>query len=109
MVSKLKITRGKARAITPEEALYNMIDKKGETLDGTLHIIDTGDGGEHYEQSYRVYHSAGYCFDIYKEDATDEEDKKTRYYYGFYSEWPEFATLTITDALRLFKDEMNLK
>lgn len=89
--------------------LFDMIEKIGETIDGPFHILDMGEGSDHYEQSYRVYHSGGYCFDSYKEDVTDEADTKTRYEYGFNPEWPEFAILDEDGAINLINEYFQSK
>ena len=85
-----------------EKELFELCESIGEKIDGPIHIIDTTNKREN-EGSFRVYHNAGYCFDITKEDV-QEEDGKPLYAYYFFSEWPEFATLDVFNALRLVKE-----
>lgn len=91
-----------------ENYLFNLVKEVGEILTKKLHIIDTGDGGQDFEQSYRVYHSDGYCFDVWKEDASIENDEN-EYTYGFYSEWPGFTPLPIRDTILLMEAHFKKK
>lgn len=58
---------------TPERELFELINNKREGLHGKLHIIDTS----HINDSFRVYHADGYCFDVVREEVCDPEDEVT--------------------------------
>lgn len=90
-----------------EKILFDLVASMGETLDGTMHIIDMSD--EHpvaEEQKFRVYHIDGFCFDVVKEVETEDDNGNVTYYYDMYAEWDGFANLTIDSALKLVTDNL---
>lgn len=83
--------------------LFDLVDYKGELLEGDLHILDSTDSFYEGEKEYRVYHKDGYCFDVKKE--IGEEDEETGdvifWEYSLYSEWDGFKELTVEKAINL--------
>lgn len=84
-----------------ENHLFNLVREVGEISTGQMHIIDTTDKMNN-EERFRVYHSAGYCFDIEKQYTG--QGNNSMYEYFFYSEWAEFSPLKVRDAITLLED-----
>lgn len=98
-----------------EKRLYEIIEATGETLVGSLHIINqTANYKDDGEGEFRVYHKTGYSFDVKKEKvdlAEDEvnEDAIDGFEYTFYQEWDGFNNdLSLKDAYLLIKNNSHL-
>lgn len=87
---------------TLEQELFDLCEIN-EGLDGKIHVIDQTSEYEKEEKQYRVYHKDGYCFDTRKVISDRDEDSgEPIFEYQFYSEWDEFKTLTVKQAIKLF-------
>lgn len=89
-----------------ERKLFELLEAIGETLTGDLHIIDnTDEFPAAGEQSFRVYHKDGYCFDSKRRVDEIGEDNETivAYEYDFFAEWHGFKKLTVEKALTLLE------
>lgn len=87
-------------------ALFVLLNEVGERDDfPNLHIIDTTPEYPHYvgDCSYRVYHSDGYCLNVFRSaESEDENTGKTIYYYGFDADSFEgFKDISASEALEL--------
>ena len=99
-----------------EKRLYEIIEATGETLNGSLHIIDNSTDYQRAEceGEFRVYHSKGYCFDVKKEkvDLAEDEINDTAidgFEYSFYCEWEGFDnSLNLKEAFMLIKNSSHL-
>jgi ethanolamine ammonia-lyase small subunit len=89
---------------THEGKLFQFIDNIGETLTGNVHILLTEEKNSLGDKKYRVYHSAGYCFDLSRE-VIYNDDGTSYFEYEFNSDWPEFASLNAISALNLLKEQ----
>lgn len=87
--------------------LFELIENLGEGLFDSLHIIDISDGNN---ETFRIYHSSGYCFDVQREYIEDissfvEEFGNVNdgeYYYSFQSDQFEgFKELSVERALKI--------
>lgn len=98
--------------------LYDLIESTGETLTGSLHIIDSSGKykTDEKEGKFRIYHSAGYCFDVEKEYICEPDEKYNYddvqddgFNYTFYAEWEGFNnSLNISGAYELIKRTTNI-
>ena len=98
-----------------EKRLYEIVEATGETLNGSLHIINTSPNyKDEGEGEFRVYHKKGYCFDVKKEKVHLAEDEINEaaidgFEYSFYSEWEGFNNdLSLPDAFMLIKNNSHL-
>lgn len=94
-----------------EKKLYDLIEKTGEQLHGSLHIINNSDSYNYDDREYRVYHAEGYCFDIKKEKVDLAEDEINKdaidgYEYTFYSQWEGFKELSVEEAMILIVEKL---
>lgn len=87
-----------------EEIIFNAVKRLGEICIDGLHIIDNTDfRGD--EESFRVYHKDGYCFDIEKYPNYDVETEKfINWEYSFYSEYEGFNKCSIKKAFELINN-----
>lgn len=101
-----------------EKRLYEVVEDIGETLNGSLHIIDTSDkyNVDEREGKFRVYHSKGFCFDVEKEYTCEPDEVKDYkgveadgFTYSFYAEWEGFDnSLTLKEAFELINNVWQL-
>lgn len=94
-----------------ERKIYEACSSVGECLEGNLHIIDSTPSVMSENDSFRVYHKFGYCFDVTRERICDEKDyddyiddyamESDGCTYTFSSEWEGFESLTPERALQL--------
>lgn len=96
--------------MTIEQKLFELIDSIGEITDGAAHVIDvTNTSPIEGERQYRVYHSSGYCFDIYK--VAEDQDENTgdilKWEYGYYNEWYGFEKIDAETALSILKNHFS--
>lgn len=97
------------KGMEPMVKLYSAVAKIGEVIEGELHIIDNSNtfepdgGGE-----FRVYHKAGYCFDVKREyicepEEVDQYDDvyKDGFSYSVFDEWDGFKTMTVNRYIKL--------
>jgi len=99
-----------------EKRLYEVVEATGETLCGSLHIIDLSSSYlEEGEGEFRVYHKQGYCFDVKKEKVYLAEDETNDtaidgFEYSFYCEWEGFGNnLSLKEAFELIKNNSHLQ
>jgi hypothetical protein len=87
-----------------QEQLFNLIEEKGEIMEGDIHIIDTTEHIGEGEKTFRIYHKDGYCFDVskYIKEENEETEEAISFDYSFYSEWEGFDKLTIDNAIKIF-------
>jgi hypothetical protein len=100
-----------------EKRLYEIVEATGETLNGSLHILNTSESkADEREGKFRVYHAKGYCFDVEKEYACEPDEVKDLegvesdgFTYTFYAEWEGFDNnLTVKEAFELIKTNSHL-
>lgn len=106
------------KRIKDEKYIFDIIEAMGETLDGSIHIIDQSDEFkvEEAEGEFRIYHSDGYCFDVKKEYACDPKDisqydgvNNDGYYYSFTQNWDGFNNdLDLKSAIKLIEKSTHL-
>lgn len=88
---------------TKEQKLFELVNDIGEALEGSIHIIDMTEEYPDYvgEKCYRIYHSKGYCIDVFKSaNVIDEEtDEVLEYSYNYYQEWDGFLKANIDDII----------
>jgi len=103
---------------TTNKKIFDLVESIGETLTGSMHIIDMSENVDNYddgEREFRVYHNDGYCFDVKKgiESYTDEKETEVKeYYYSFYQEWEGFLKaepLYILKELQFYKQGLRVK
>ena len=92
--------------------LYDLIETKGELLNGSIHIIDTSDKYkvDEREGKFRVYHFRGICFDIEKEYVCEpneikdfKEAEKDGFVYTYFGEWEGFENITVKELYEWFR------
>ncbi len=88
-----------------EFTLFALVEHFGECISGDVHVInDTDYYREESEQSWRVYHAKGYCFEIKKvAEFDDETGDFVRWDFQFYSEWDNFGKCDVSKAIELMK------
>lgn len=101
-----------------EKELFDLVEYKGECIEGKLHIIDISDYSYDEDlfydlKKYRVYHGDGYCFNIEKYSIDDEYEFNEKYgeesnikgfYYYFISDlFDGYKTLSLKNAIELIK------
>lgn len=101
-----------------EKRLYEVVEATGETLNGSLHIIDTSERykTDEREGKFRVYHANGFCFDVEKEYVCEPDEVKDfegvesdGFTYSFFAEWEGFDnSLSLTEAFDLIKNNSHL-
>lgn len=101
-----------------KKRLYEIIEATGETLNGSLHILETSDNfkTDEKEGKFRVYHAKGFCFDVEKEYACEPEEVKDfegvdidGFIYSFYAEWEGFDNnLSLNEAFNIIKNNTHL-
>jgi len=101
-----------------DKRLYEVVEATGETLTGSLHIIDTSEQykSDEREGKFRVYHSKGFCFDVKKEYVCEPDEvgsydgvESDGFTYSYYTEWEGFDnTLTLKEAFKLIKSNSHL-
>lgn len=101
--------------IMTKKRLYEVVEATGETLNGSLHIINSSSNyKDEGEGEFRVYHKKGYCFDVKKEKVDLAEDEINDaaidgFKYSFYCEWEGFDnSLTLKEAFELIKNNSHL-
>lgn len=97
------------KKVTAKQLFY-LVNSIGQSLDGDIHIIDTTTPCPEHEdcKSYRVYHSAGYCFDVEKnvEDWSDTNpEQPSKWDYVFYAQFDGFYNdgFTVEKAYKLLQ------
>lgn len=92
-----------------EQQIFEEVDRIGELLEGELHIIDMSDELKKEswgEKQYRIYHSNGYCVDIFK--IMSKEDYETgeplAHIYEVLQEWDGFEEIDEKELLKILKD-----
>ncbi len=103
-----------------EKRLFDLIEATGETLDGSIHIIDMIKEQKYQtderEGKYRIYHKDNICFDVEKEYVCEPNEIKDYdevwpdgFNYTFYAEWEGFKNdFTLLDAIKLIKTNTHL-
>jgi hypothetical protein len=101
-----------------EKRLYEVVEATGETLNGSLHIIDTSERYKTDERGgkFRVYHANGFCFDVEKEYCCGPDEVKDfegvesdGFTYSFFAEWEGFDNnLSLAEAFELIKNNSHL-
>jgi len=101
-----------------EKELFDLVEYKGEGIEGKLHIIDISDYSYdedlfHDQKKYRVYHGDGYCFNIEQYEIDDvelfneeygEEFNINGFYYYFISDlFDGYKELSLEKAVELIK------
>lgn len=95
--------------MTLDQELFELIQFIGEGLYNKIHIIDsTGTPESIGDQSFRVYHSGGYCFDI-ETKMIENENNLWVHDYIFISEFDGFKLLTTYEAIKLIMKEFKIK
>lgn len=98
-----------------EKFLFDLIQKIGEGIYTSLHILDITDSSEDIIR-YRIYHSEGYCFSIEREEIDDLEAFNDEFgdinvgsfYYGFQcDEFDGFKKLDVNTAINLLSNYIN--
>jgi|SRR5690349_14948403 len=101
-----------------EKELFDLVEHKGECLEGKFHIIDISDYS--YDETifdnavkYRIYHEEGYCFNIERyeiinfeefEYSHSKEENIDGFYYYFISDLFEgYKELNLKKAVELIK------
>lgn len=86
-----------------EFTLFALVEEFGECVSGDVHVIDDTDQyADEGEQSWRVYHSKGFCFEIKKVSEVDDETGDFKNWsFEFYSEWDDFGKCDVTKAIEL--------
>ncbi len=110
MKTDLEGLKNNVMAKSIEQKIFDLLHKTGEIDTGSVHIIDSSDQYKEHEDCarYRVYHRSGYCIDVEKsvEDYDPQKDMVTKWYYGVYQEWPEFATINEEKLYALLKKDL---
>lgn len=92
-----------------EKILFDLCSKNGEGIYNKLHIIETSRFPEE-KKEFRVYHAAGYCFDVTKERmflAEDESNDSMIDDYEYYFDegmFEGFKEITVEKAIKLLKE-----
>lgn len=86
-----------------EQILFELVNSIGEVLHDSVHIINMTEVYPDYsgEKSYRIYHSDGYCVDVFKKaDSINKETGEVlEYLYDYYQEWDGFLKVKIDDII----------
>ena len=88
-----------------EFTLFAIVKEFGECISGDVHVIDdTEQYTDEGEQSWRVYHAEGYCFEIKKlAEYDDETGNFKRWDFQFYSDWDNFEKCDVHKAIQLMQ------
>jgi len=109
------INSKKIKSILKDDAkqakiLFDLCEKNGEGIYNKVHIIDNSRFSDE-KKEYRIYHSAGYCFDVIKERVYLAEDESNDsiidddyYYYFAEGMFEGFNQITIEEAINLLKE-----
>lgn len=101
-----------------EKELFDLVEYKGEGIEGKLHIINISDFSYDEElfddvEKYRIYHGDGYCFntekyriideDIFNKQYSEENNINGFYYYFISDLFDGYKTLSLEEAIKLIK------
>lgn len=93
--------------------LFELAENFDEDVNGGIGVGVHDNSSHNAEESYRVYHIDGYCFDIQREYQCDPDEiedyndiewlEDDGYTYSFTSEYDNFKSLDIDKAIELMK------
>lgn len=87
--------------------IFKLLQKIGEGLYGKIHIIDSSEDQDN--ESYRIYHSDGYCIEFTREpEYCSDTDEWLQDHYCMYQRFEEFDKASEDFIFNELKEQIKL-